>query len=110
MRSKPLTTIVTIAYVIFVFIIMFLLFHSKQDSGYNIVFSAEQIRSLIAEGDSLRGSNQDSCIAVYNRAIEMAQSVEQNETTKHLAGLGYAGLAALMWNIKYRQFINTMPK
>ena len=54
MKRKPLTTIVTIAYVIFVFIIMFLLFHSKQDSVCNIVFSAEQIRSLIAERDHLK--------------------------------------------------------
>ncbi len=54
MNRKPLTTIVTIAYVIFVFIITFPLFHPKQDSGYNIVFTAEQIRSLIAKGDHLK--------------------------------------------------------
>ena len=85
--------------VIAVSIIIILLFYIKQDSGKNTVITTEQIRSLIAQGDSLRGSNQDSCIAVYNRAIEMAHSIEQNETAKHLAGLGYVGLAALNCNM-----------
>jgi tetratricopeptide (TPR) repeat protein len=99
MKKKPLITTLVVTCAIIVPIIIIVFFYSKRNPKDNYEFTTEKIRSLIAEGDSLRGSNQDSCIAVYNRAIEMAQSIEQNEITKHLAGLGYVGLAALKCNM-----------
>jgi tetratricopeptide (TPR) repeat protein len=99
MTKKRKTRILATIIITVIFIIGWYIYLRSHDGSNTSLSEVNQIQFLLAEGDSLRGSNQDSCIAVYNRAIKMAQSLEQNKTAKHMAGLGYIGLAALNCNL-----------
>lgn len=99
MTKKRKTRILATIIFTVIFIFGWYIYHRSNDGSNTSLSKDNHIQFLLAEGDSLRGSNQDSCIAVYNRAIKIAQSLEQNETAIHMSGLGYIGLAAMHCNM-----------
>lgn len=99
MNKKPKTTIVATLFFAVIFIIGLTNCQRRQDADEISSSKLIQIQTLLAKGDSLRGSNQDSCSSAYKMAISISQSLEKNEKINHFIGLGYVGLAALHCNM-----------